>query len=281
MNAQEYIASGLLEAYVLGALPDADAAGVASAMVQYPEVAAEVVAIEEALLNFDRETAIEPPAHLQDQIWNALSANAAAGYVQEKTLQQDVPKVIPFAPQPQVQRWSMARAAVWAALIASALLNIFLWYGRKNARQDTFAMKQRLDTANEGQRALALALSKFQHEVNMMANPDMQPVVMKTTQKDHPMVAIIYYNKDGTDAYISLQKLPEAPKGMQYQLWAIADGKPVDLGVIRNEMVQQQGIEKVNKAVPSGQAFAISLEKEGGSPVPTMDRIYVMGKTTL
>jgi anti-sigma-K factor RskA len=30
--------------------------------------------------------------------------------------------------------------------------------------------------------------------------------------------------------------------------------------------------------ITSAQAFAVTLEKEGGSPSPTMDQMYVMGK---
>jgi anti-sigma-K factor RskA len=43
-------------------------------------------------------------------------------------------------------------------------------------------------------------------------------------------------------------------------------------------MANTPSIRKINVKVTSGEAFAISLEKEGGSPVPTMQNIYVMGK---
>ena len=276
MNAQEYIASGLLEAYVLGTLPEAEAIDLAQAFALYPEVAAEVADIEETFLAIAKAGAIPPPANLQDQIWNKINNGNAT--VALNTPAAVHPKIIEFNPPKAAPGFSIARAAVWAALIASAAMNLFLWNGKKAAEQSSLAVHQKLDTAVAGQRLLALALSKYEHEVNMMANPDMHPVVMKTMQKNQPMVAVIYYNAAGTEAYVSLQKLPAAPQGMQYQLWAIADGKPVDLGIIRNDMVQHQGIEKLNKSVPTGQAFAISLEKEGGSPVPTMDKIFVMGK---
>jgi anti-sigma-K factor RskA len=112
----------------------------------------------------------------------------------------------------------------------------------------------------------------------MMAKPGMQPVVMQSIVKDHPMAATFYWDKAKSEAYVSIQKLPPAPAGMQYQLWAIADGKPVDIGMLDNDIVAKGGMQKVTKAVVSGQAFAISLEKAGGSPSPTPDKIYVMGK---
>jgi hypothetical protein len=34
------------------------------------------------------------------------------------------------------------------------------------------------------------------------------------------------------------------------------------------------------KTIPKAEAFAITLEKKGGSTVPNMDAMYVMGKVT-
>jgi anti-sigma-K factor RskA len=61
---------------------------------------------------------------------------------------------------------------------------------------------------------------------------------------------------------------------MQYQLWAIADGKPVDAGMYTEEKDSKIALANITNA----QAFAITLEKKGGSPVPTMENMYVMGE---
>jgi anti-sigma-K factor RskA len=66
------------------------------------------------------------------------------------------------------------------------------------------------------------------------------------------------------------------PTGKQYQLWAIVDGKPVDAGMIATK----KGIYHIQKMKSFGsvQAFAITLEKAGGSPIPTMDEMIVQAK---
>ena len=73
--------------------------------------------------------------------------------------------------------------------------------------------------------------------------------------------------------------LPSVPEGMQYQLWAIIDGKPVDAGMISTE----KGIYHIQKMKSFGraEAFAITLEKAGGSPTPTMDQMYVIAKISI
>lgn len=72
--------------------------------------------------------------------------------------------------------------------------------------------------------------------------------------------------------YINSSLLPQAAADKQYQLWAIVDGKPVDLGVINKDSTFS-----TMKQVQNAQAFAITLEPLGGRPAPTMDKMYVLG----
>jgi len=66
-----------------------------------------------------------------------------------------------------------------------------------------------------------------------------------------------------------------APKGMQYQLWGMVDGKPVDGGLITSKDGKTYSIQKM-KTFGRAQAFAITLETEGGHPQPK-GTMYVMG----
>lgn len=280
MNVKEYIESGMLEAYVLGALTDSERAQVQADIARYPELAAEVLAIEAAMQQFAEANAVEPPTHLQDKIWNALQSetNTATANADGITAQ---PQTIPFTPAPAIApMWQ--RAAIWIALVGSLLANFLLWSQNNKERDDRVAMQQQqtsmqqhLDSMQAQQQQY---VAQMKEEKAMAADTSMQTVVMHTMQKDHPMVATVYWNKNKGEAYVSVGKLPMPPKGMQYQLWVMQDGKPVDMGVLPNNMVSVDGMQKVSKIITNGQAFAISLEKEGGSPVPTMANIYVMGK---
>ena len=87
---------------------------------------------------------------------------------------------------------------------------------------------------------------------------------------------MVFWSKEKGDTYLSLVNMPMPPQGKQYQLWVIQDGKPVDMGMIPNDMVYG-GMQKIDKSILKGQAFAISLEKEGGNPTPT--EVMVVGNT--
>jgi anti-sigma-K factor RskA len=70
--------------------------------------------------------------------------------------------------------------------------------------------------------------------------------------------------------------LPPLAESKQYQLWAIVDGKPVDLGMLPNE--KQESLLLRMKDVSEPQAFAITIEPKGGSARPTLDQMIVLGK---
>lgn len=275
MDIKEYISSGILEAYVLGALSEEEQVQVAANIAAYPELAGEVAAIEAAMQQFAEANAVAPPAFMQEQIWNAIHAETGA---QPEAPTQET-KVIPLTRRERsgILRWQ--RAAVLLVLVGSLLVNLMFWFEHNSMRDNQVAMQQQMDTMRRQQQQLAAIVNNYQKEKDMLADPDMQSVTMRSMLKGHPMVATVMWNKEKGDAWLSVQKLPEPPKGMQYQLWAIKDGKPVDMGMVANDMVASGGIQKVDKPMNGeGQAFAISLEKEGGSPLPTMDRIYVLGK---
>ncbi len=274
MNIAEYIASGILEAYVMGALPPNEMREVADNVAQYPELAAEVAAIEAALVEY---SAGPLPDGLEDKIWEAIQMTKANAGLADTAATAPAGRTISFQPEYRRPRqWQLAAAV--AGLAASVALNIYLWsLGNRNTAESA-ALASRMDSLATQQKQLALQVDKYQKAKEMMADTAMQTIVMHTVLKGHPMAATLFWSKERAVAYVSVDGLPSPPPGMQYQLWAIMDGKPVDMGVLPNDMANTPSIMKVGKPVTGGQAFAISLEKSGGSPTPTMENIYVMGK---
>ena len=90
--------------------------------------------------------------------------------------------------------------------------------------------------------------------------------------------ATIFWDTTGTrDVYMVINNLPQTPSDKQYQLWALLDGKPIDLGVFDLEVEQKRLLVKM-KNVQNAQAFAITLEQRGRSnPEVPEGKIYVVG----
>jgi anti-sigma-K factor RskA len=76
-----------------------------------------------------------------------------------------------------------------------------------------------------------------------------------------------------------INNLPKPPSDKQYQLWALLDGKAIDLGMISDDyFIKKNHLLLEGKKVQNAQAFAITLEKKNrpdqGTPAGDM---YVMG----
>jgi anti-sigma-K factor RskA len=270
VNISEYIESGILEAYLLGSLSKEEEQKVVADVERYPELAAELLQIENTLLQLSASVAVEPPAELKDKIWMAIKD---AGLDNEGVKQEA--RKIPLPP-PVTTKMQWRYAAVWGALIISLVYNAYLVNSNKQSSDDRLALNAQMATLHADQQKLAGELADYRKNKTMMADTGMQTVVMHTMLQGHPMAATVYWSKSKGDTYVSMDGLPQAPKGMQYQLWVIQNGKPVSMGVLPNDMAGTPAMEKVAMAVTNGDAFAISLEKEGGNPTPTS--VYVLGK---
>lgn len=265
MNTRVYIESGILEAYVLDALTPGEKLEVEANIALYPELATELKAIEEGMLAFAEAGAQAPPADLKEKIWDSI--------LLEK---EERSNVRPFVPQPTPKQVYWQRAAIWITLIGSLVANYILWSRNDKIEQQQVAMNQQMDSLKQERFRLSRLAENSRKEDEMLADTSMQAVVMKTMQPGHPMAATVYWSKDNGDIYLTIQKLPPPPAGKQYQLWVIQGGSPVSMGVIPNDVVTDGLITKLPMQVTNGQAFAISLEKEGGNPTPT--EVQVLGK---
>lgn len=289
MTAQDYISSGLLEAYVLGSLNLTEHEQVAGAMCRFPEVAREVSRLEADLLRAAEAIAVPPPPGLEEKIWAAIQASGPQVH-SEKSSAFVEPERDVIASQPATKiialdgergsqkKFGWLQAAALVLLFVSVAANMILLSGRKEQEQEMTAMRAQMQERQKEEQNMAVQLARYREEAELMSRPGVTPVPMLSTQSGQAMAATIYWEKERGEAYVSVQKLPPPPEGMQYQLWAIADGKPVDIGMLDNAIAAKGGMQKVPKAVMAGQAFAVSLERAGGSPTPTGDKIYLLGK---
>ena len=74
-------------------------------------------------------------------------------------------------------------------------------------------------------------------------------------------------------AVLVADELPPAPEGKVYEAWIIRDGVPEPAGLF--EPRNGGAASSVEGSVEGAQAVAVTLEPEGGSPMPTSDPILV------
>jgi anti-sigma-K factor RskA len=279
MNINEYISSGILEQYVSGTASAQERQEVECMSHIYPEIHTELLAVQDALEAFAQAQAIAPPAHLRQNIFDAIAhieKENAASHLSVSTNNIVEKNNEPIAEKPTelsfTKRNNFKSAAAILFLVSSGLG--YLLYNENNK-------------ANSFENDLAVVKSEIQNQKNIIANKteqlaivqnkDFTPITMAGIPTKSPESnAVIYWNKTSQEVFVSVNLLPTPAKGKQYQLWAIADGKPVDLGMISNDKELKLAFQKM-KTIKNPSAFAVTLEVEGGVPSPTMSEMYVMG----
>ncbi|CAH0997313.1 hypothetical protein EMA8858_03444 [Emticicia aquatica] len=271
MNIQEYIASGILESYVLGLANEKETAEVEQMAEQWPEIKAEIRQIENALESYAFANAQTPPAHLQNQIWEKISAESNEATT--KVIDFDNGNVVDLTEQ-QISRTNgffgaYLKIAASVALLTSVLANIYLgtrWKESKESLSLAINENIKLQKASKTEEGMMMP-----SEVNMLLSPETKMSKLVGQKGSENSTVILAWDTKTNKVYLVRPNLPVPPDGMQYQLWAIVNDKPMDAGVfdIKNDTQEL-------KKVPTPKAFAVTLEKKGGSPVPT-SAIKVMG----
>lgn len=270
MNVQEYILSGIVESCVLGIASDEESAEFERMCASHSEVRAARNAFELQLEERLLQQKLDPPRELKSRIFSKI------GMEKDEKLTG-----FPQLPKPTlVPRVGFARYVAAASLLllaGSVLLNLYLLNQYKKSisqYKELLADQTQVAAANQ---ILQTKLDHYENAFSLMNNPAMVIVKMPSvpTSPAQSGMATVYWNTDSKDVYLFVNQLPKPVSDKQYQLWAIVDGKPVDAGIFD----LSEGLSFVKlKQISKAEAFAITLEKKGGSATPNMEAMYVMGK---
>jgi anti-sigma-K factor RskA len=268
LNIQEYISTGILEAYALGELTEAERAQVEKNVSMSPELKAELLKVEETMEAFAMKVAVKPGAELKARIMQQIPGAKKETIASKK---EEV-KVVEM-PSAQFNHWKYATAASIAfALIASYLAFNYRqrWSDTQSSLDNLIAQNQRMaqdyNTVNQ-------KLDKIENDLSIMESNAFTKVVMKGTPNEPGALASIYWNITSDEVYLNIQELKGISKDNQFQLWAIVDGKPVDAGVFDADF---SGLLKM-KNIKGAVAFAVTVEPRGGKASPTLETMRVMG----
>lgn len=290
-EGKAYIESGILELYVLGQLTAQEQAEVEAMATQYPEVKQEIDAIERAMEQYAVAQAVQPAAGLDQKILARINEGKqnTPDTPEIPAIETDkapeariIPLSKPVDYEARIRTLRIALVACVALLVVSAVA--------------LFSAHTQLGSAKVQIAELSQDKEKFTATVNFMkqTNADLQKIADMTTDPNWKFVKLagtpmdpeasmmIYWHVTGKHVMMdnSKMKLPATDKAHQYQLWALVNGKPVDLGVFDVEAGSSQILVSM-KDIASAQTFAVTLEKRGGSPSPTMTQMIVAGNVAI
>ncbi len=282
MDISCIISSGDLELYVLGMLSQEDNLKVAQLAEMFPEIKQEIDDIQQSLLQIsdDADATDLPSASVKDNLFAKLktlettenTAVSPDNNIDTVAEEKQEAKVIQMR-QPKRNNGLLAASVI--ALLACAALIGYLVSNNNKLQNTTNNLQAQVTDLRKNADTQQQQLSTFANALQLYQNPSYQKINLTPVPGKPEALVQLFWNKATHDVYVADISLPQAPAGKQYQLWALIDGKPVNAGMLTGNKLPQQMID-FSKA----DAFAITLEKAGGSLTPTLTEMYVMGKTS-
>lgn len=262
--------SGVLELYVLGDLSAEEKAEVEAMALKYPEIKAELAEIETATQLYADVHDIEPAAELRSRILNSLLTNLG----DDRTFSRGNYKLPEARTAPKKSatvsifyKYAFAASILLLCLCGGALVMLL------NRLQTT---QQQLVTYQLQNQKFTRQVSQMNTEITVFRDTTFQLVKLKGTAKMPLANVTVAWSPKRKKVMLDVASLalPSPVKGHQYQLWAIANGKPVDLGVFDTAKADSADMMEM-KPTGQAQAFAITLEPTGGSPKPTTEPLLI------
>jgi len=261
LDIQAYISSGILEQYLLGDTTTAETADVERMAEQHPEVRAELDRIELALENYAVMYGTSPPPG---------------------TLTAVLEQVAPATSSPQTTDKSAGRSGSNPTSVITGLLAIIavaaaIWFflQQRNTQNDLDQLQANMQTLQDDCNELQAQNDQLSRNLDVLSSQNTVPVRMEGTPNAPEALATVYFNPEDQLALLSAGSLPAAPDDMTYQLWALIDGNPVDMGVF--EIDPSDGDLISVPFIEGAQSFAVTLETAGGNPTPNLDQLFVIG----
>jgi len=260
MDIEKYIASGILELYIAGALSPEENLEVQHYAIQYPEIQKEIETIEAAMLQLTKTVSPGLPAD---------------GF---KRLKPELDDVLPFLPTASEKKTPWSSYLGWAASLLLAIGLLWVYLENNN-------LKSEIEITNQEKQSLEEILSDVRDEV-----ADKETLLQALRDKNVTVIdlggqtisprsyAKAYWNKEEENVIIDAQGLPEPPDGYAYQVWSLKLDPltPTSIGLLEDFVTDNNKLFTLPNPNET-EAFGITLEPEGGSNTPNLEQLYTLG----
>jgi anti-sigma-K factor RskA len=261
MDTAAYINSGILELYVFGTLSETESQEVTKIAAEFPEIQNEIISIEKAIISLSYS--VSPSLSIAN--FEKIKAKLIEKH-------QEVVQL-----KPRTNAWTyMGWAAAVLLLIGSGY---FYDLNNKNSlkivaiNEEKSKLKSDIDKLNLKNQQSEKVLAVVRDEGNTIITLAGQAVSPTSTAK-------IYWNKTTQTVFVDATGLPTPPEGKEYQIWSLKllpQLTPTSIGTLANFSENSNKIFEVENT-SGAEAFGITLEPKGGSPTPTMEQLYTLGK---
>lgn len=281
MDLKEYISSGILESYVLGETSPQETQEVNCLSSIYPEIKEALIELQISIEKVADKNALNPPGDLKEKVLSNLFKEIDKDQHNE-VIEHD------FTSEKTTDKADQSKSNSWK-LIAAAFIVLFLIsttvFLNVNSTKTELANKvedlesnirEQEKRADQVNNEYIASLDQKNSLLSFLSDTNTRRVALNGTDLSRSSLVNVYWNEFNKRIVLKVENLPSTPTTKQYQLWAIVDGKPKDMGVLPKDQMHSSFIE-VSETTGKAAAFAITLEDDGGKPEPNLEQLYVIG----
>ena len=174
---------------------------------------------------------------------------------------------------------SFGAAAAAVAVVLLGATTLMLWSRTEALRTDVARLSSRLDESERELAGTREQLASARDASDLLASPDARVMQLAGKEVAPQARAVLAYDHSTGRAVLMASGLPPAPAGKEYQLWLIADNKPMPGGTFKTGA---DGRARMSGRLPAGVSkptFAVTLEREGGESAPKGE-MYLLGSAS-
>jgi len=147
-------------------------------------------------------------------------------------------------------------------------LALWSWRGATRLRSELQTQQVQIAALERSRADLEERLAAEKRWVSVAAAADARVAALAPTPDGDPAVRARAIVDLGSNRVIVAFSNLHVPTGRDYQLWAIRDGKPHSLGLVRADAAGDALLQLELQDSAGVQALAVSLEPTGGAPTP-------------
>ena len=238
----------LFEAYVLGALEEAEREDFEDHLSDCAHCAVLVVGLgETALVLAESVPQISPPASLRSRVTEAVETLPPV-FVPKESRQTPSPVQAETTSRFTFSSFALPLAAtlVVGLLTASLIMNVVTTSRLNTLQQERLETNARLEQLERGNAAASAGLSQLAAESQqaesalkqvmetsyLMARPFTQPLLLQPTTSSSDSEGVLLVTNDGRKAILMLANMEQPPAPQSYQVWLSRNGQHLPVGQI-------------------------------------------------
>jgi len=255
---QEFLASNLLDKYIIGATSLEESIEVEYFLDNFKEAKAAYETGQKNLEILAKVNSEPAPDLLKNILNNINSTNSAT--------KNTKPKVIHITQHQTSTPWYFMAASVAAVIFAIAATA--LYFDNKSLKTENEVVVEEIFDLRSDIEKTNLQLSDLLRQFQKLNNPDTQKYVLSGNERASDLKTVAYINPVERTSMLDIISLPQLPEDQCYQIWGELQDRMVSLGIMHPNDAKIKPLPYLDKLT----ALTITIEDKGGNVVTSRER---------